>query len=222
MDEAFKYFLDNQGFGPAIGKQVVSEASIARFRQRLPERLLQYWGEHGWSGYGAGRFWIVDPDQYEPALEAWIGDTPLMEKDAYYVIARSGFGDLFLWGTRTGRSLRIRSLWGMIFPKDDAEAVKAGRGNELVESFVAFQQKADLDQKDDTGQPLFERAAKTLGQLAADEMYAFEPALALGGKADLQHLRKVKCVEHLVMLAQLGERRIMRDIVADAKAQGLM
>ena len=53
-------------------------------------------------------------------------------------------------------------------------------------------------------------------------MYGFEPALALGGKADLRNLRKVKAVEHLVMLAQLGERQIMRDIVKDAKAQGLM
>lgn len=35
------------------------------------------------------------------------------------------------------------------------------------------------------------------------------------------HLRKVKCVEHLVLLAQVGERQVMRDIVKDAKAYGL-
>ena len=82
--------------------------------------------------------------------------------------------------------------------------------------------KKRLDQKDDLETPLFDRALKALGPLARDEMYGFEPALALGGKADLRNLRKVKAVEHLVMLAQLGELQIMRDIVKDAKAQGLM
>jgi hypothetical protein len=82
--------------------------------------------------------------------------------------------------------------------------------------------KKQLEQKDHHDKPLFERALKKLGPLAADEMYGFEPTLALGGKADLKNLHKVKAVEHLVILAQLGERQIMRDIVKDAKAAGLM
>lgn len=159
---------------------------------------------------------------FEPALEAWIGDTPFMERDAYYVIARSAFGELFLWGEKTGQSLTIRSLWGMMFPKDDSDEVAAGRANALIRSFIAFKKKKDLDQKDDLDKPLFERALNGLGPLASDEMYAFEPALAIGGVAQLKNLRKVKAVEHLVILAQLGERQVMRDIVKDAKAAGLL
>lgn len=88
-------------------------------------------------------------------------------------------------------------------------------------SFIRGQKKPGPKQKNDKAQPLFDRALTVLGPLAFDEMYAFEPALALGGKADLMHLRKVKCVEHLVLLAQVGERQVMRDIVKDAKAYGL-
>ena len=40
-------------------------------------------------------------------------------------------------------------------------------------------------------------------------MYGFVPALALGGPATLDHLEKVKAVEHLVLLAQLSELRVM-------------
>ena len=145
-----------------------------------------------------------------------------MEKDAYYVIARSAFGELFLWGTKSGQSLDVKSLWGMMFPRDNSERVAQGKSDRLIRSFVIAQNKKELDQTDYLEKPFFDRALKTLGPLAPDEMYGFEPTLAVGGKADLKNLRKVKVVEHLVMLAQLGERRIMRDIVNDAKANGLM
>ena len=222
MDEDFRYFFEDKGFGPPIHSQTAGQDVMAKFTGRLPGQLLAYWREYGWSGWGKGLFWLVNPDDYEPALEAWIGDTPLMEHDAYYVIGRSAFGDLFFWGTRSGQSLRIKSSLGLIFPSDESEAVSEGRSDMLAKSFVVGQKKRDLDQRDYLEKPLFDRGVKALGQLGPDEIYAFEPALVLGGKADLKNLRKVKAVEHLVMLAQLGERQIMRDIVKDAKAQGLM
>ena len=222
MDESFAYFYVDEGFGPAIHPRPVPASSITKFDGKLPGQLLSYWSQYGWSGYGRGLFWLVDPDEYEPALEAWIGDLPLMERDAYYVIARSAFGDLFLWGTKSGRSITIKSLWSMIFPKDDSSEVAAGGADRLIRSFFVAMDKKRLDQKDHLDKPLFERALKKLGPLAPDEMYGFEPALALGGAADMKNLRKVKAVEHLVILAQLGERQVMRDIVKDAKASGLL
>jgi hypothetical protein len=222
MDEDFEYFYKDEGFGPSLATHPVAIQTIEKFRGKLPDQLLAYWKQYGWSGYGEGLFWLVNPDEYEPALEAWIGDTPLMEQDAYYVIARSAFGQMFLWGEKSGISLDIRSLWGMIFPSDNSERVAKGQSDVLIRRFFSNRTKKSLDQKDDLDCPLFARALNSLGPLASDEIYAFEPALAVGGKADLKNLRKVKCVEHLVMLAQLGERRIMRDIVQDAKAQGLL
>jgi len=222
MDKYFAYFFKDEAFGPAVSVEAVAPDEIARFRSKLPEQLLTYWRQHGWAGYGKGLFWFVNPDDYESVLEAWIGDTPLMETDEYYVVARSAFGELFLWGRRTGLGLSVKPLWGMIFPRDCTDAVSAGKADALVQSFLVGLDKASLDQKDEFDKPLFDRAMKTLGPLAPDEMYAFEPALAVGGAANLKNLRKVKCVEHLVMLAQLGERQIMRDIVKDGKAAGIL
>lgn len=215
MDEDFAYFYKDKGFGPAVHSQAVPEASLAKFQGKLPDQLLSYWRQYGWSGYGQGLFWLVDPDVYEPALEAWIGDLPFREQDAYYVIARSAFGELFLWGEKSGRSLTIKSLRGTMFPADDSDALKAGQADAMAHAFLISMDKDRLDQKDLLDRPLFDRAVKKLGRLAADEMYAFEPALAAGGQADLRNLRKLKCVEHLVMLAQLGERQLMRDITKD-------
>ncbi|WP_246765815.1 T6SS immunity protein Tdi1 domain-containing protein, partial [Pseudomonas syringae] len=38
-----------------------------------------------------------------------------------------------------------------------------------------------------------------------DEMYGFVPALMLGGPSSLDHLEKLKAVEHLMLLSQLAE-----------------
>jgi hypothetical protein len=225
IDTSFSYFHDHKGFGPAIQKRVASKEKIAKFKGKLPDRLLKYWELYGFSGYGKGLFWLVDPDEYEPALEAWIGDMSFMEKDAYHVIGRGAFGQIFLWGQKSGQSLEIKSLWDMIFPSDETERITAGDADISIRCFFAGQNKKTLDQTDHLENPLFERALKTLGPLAHDEMYGFVPALVLGGQADLKFLQKVKAVEHLVMLAQLGERQIMRDMVQDikdAEAKGLM
>lgn len=65
------------------------------------------------------------------------------------------------------------------------------------------------DRKGNDFDNLFAPALKKLGRLKHDEMYGFVPALALGGPATLDHLQKVKAVEHLVLLAQLSELWVM-------------
>lgn len=52
---------------------------------------------------------------------------------------------------------------------------------------------------------LFKPAKKKLGTLRHDEMYGFFPAFMLGGPDTLDHLEKVKAVEHLILLSQVAE-----------------
>jgi len=198
MDESFEYFLDKMG--PAIEKRHVPPSSIEHYRGKLPEQLLDYWDEHGWCGYADGLFWTVNPQDYEPALEAWIGDTPFMEKDAYHLIARSAFGTLYFWGERTGFAMKLFAPGSYVLPRSpNAVALE-----KQVQMFFAFRDRDENDFAD-----LFAPAVKKLGRLEHDEMYGFIPALALGGPSTLDHLQKVKAVEHLVFLAQLSELRVM-------------
>src|SRR5215469_4846417 len=109
MDEFMEDFLGYEGFGPAFNSRKVSDEKIKKFRGHLPDKLLEYWQAYGWCGYGKGLFWTVDPDEWEDELEDWIGETPFMERDTYYVIGRSAFGQLMLWGEKTGQSLAIQT-----------------------------------------------------------------------------------------------------------------
>ncbi len=210
MDEKFNWFLTR--FGPPTTHEPVSEATLAKFKGKLPDRLLDYWKAYGFCGFKDGLFWITNPDDYEPALEAWIGDTPIMEEDAYYVIARTAFGELYLWGTKTGTRYDIQPMHGWIHQNDnDSEVreIRNGRADWRMQVFFRCQDPEAADTKDEQGEFLFARAVDKLGPLAPDEIFAFAPALPLGGPKTLDHLTKVNIHVHLDLLPQMIERHIL-------------
>jgi hypothetical protein len=194
MDEDFKYFYEDKGFNPEIHVQPVPERIINKYRYKLPDQLISYWKQYGFSGYGKGLFWVVNPEEYDDVLDTWLGETHFVEQDALYVIARSAFGDLFVWGDKTGQGIKIVPSYGMIFPGDNSERIRKGMQDKLIQWFFSGQDKKSLDDNDEYEKPMFDRAYKLLGELAPDEMYGFEPALVLGGKAVVENLRKVKAV----------------------------
>ena len=203
--EFFKIFHDKYGYGPADQGQAVSPETIARFRGRLPDRLLEYWAAYGWAGYGRGLYWLVDPDSWQPAVDAWLAGTPYAG-DSYAAIGRTAFGELFLWNDRFGTSVNIAPFMGWLM----AGEVRAGTPANWIDSFMIGREQRLIDFTDEHGEPLFGHAMTQLGPLLPDEIYAFEPALVLGGRAELANIRKVKAVAHLIMLAGFTEKRFMR------------
>lgn len=200
-DEDFAYFISK--FGEATHHQTVSAEAIDRWRGRLPDKLLHYWQTEGWCGYGDGRFWIVNPEDYEDLVDEWLEGSPLEQVDAFHVIGRSGLGLLHLCGEQTGCSARIDCPLNAIFPQDLKRRSKAQNERELPWFFSSLTVREN-DLSDANEEPLFERALKALGPLAPDEMYGFEPALVLGGTITLDRLRKVKLDQHLTILRQLA------------------
>ena len=201
----FRFFQDNQGYGPAGHGQAVPVETIERFRGRLPDRLLEYWAAYGWAGYAKGLYWIVDPDVWQPAVDAWLADTPYADDD-YYAIGRTAFGELYLWNDRYGASVSIVPFQGWVM----AGQIYAGTPETWIDVFLMGREKRLIDCDDEEERPLFDRALAALGPLGPDEMYGFEPALVLGGTAELANLRKVNAIVHLVILAGFSEKSFLR------------
>jgi hypothetical protein len=215
MDRYLENFLGFKRFGPAIASEPVPEEKVAKFRGKLPNKLLEYWQNQGWCGYADGLFWTVDPDEWEGELGDWIGDTPFMEQDAYYVIGRSAFGELFLWGERTGQSLKVVTPFGMIFPSFNAKEFAMDGPDLAMQLFFSTSSRGSMDMRDQQEKPLFERALAKLGPVSADTLYGFVPALGLGGEPKLENLQIVDAHVHLNIIAQMTDRQTMRDIVSE-------
>jgi hypothetical protein len=210
MDESFAFFLGR--FGSPVGRREVKPDDAARFTGRLPAKLLSYWVEHGFSGYADGLFWMVDPREYADTLAMWLAGTPFEGQDDYHVFTRTAFGELYVWGKKSGPILKISSPHAMMFPDRGVRESLEKHGEDFtLEVFFLSMNRQYADFADEEGGPLFARALERLGPLAPDEMYGFEPALAFGGQALLANLRRVKIIPHLQLLAQLEPARMMEN-----------
>jgi len=201
-DEHFEIFVEE--FGEVTTRVPASSSAINGWRSTMPSALLGYWSEEGWSGFGKGLFWIVNPDDFEDLLAEWLEGTPLAKVDHFHVIARTAFGKLYLWGEKTGASAEIVASDHSVLclERDLKKPVK--NPDLALRGFFSGKDPSYADAMDQDGKPLFQRALQALGPLQPDQMYGFEPALVAGGAARLENLRVVDMREHLSMLRQLA------------------
>ncbi|MBJ8452313.1 DUF1851 domain-containing protein [Acinetobacter bereziniae] len=219
MDENFEIFYLDEGFGPPIYSEVVSDDIINKYKGKLPTQLLEYWKAFGFSGWGNGLFWLVNPEEYQDTLDVWLENIETQPHEEYFVIARSAFGDLEIWGTIHGNCYTISPIMNQIFP--NIQDIETGEEDLLIRIFISSKEKKLLDIKDYRNKPLFERAVKKYGELTKNEMFGFEPALVLGGEAKLENVRKLPIISHLQFLASLDTPRMMLDIGKYVDEQGL-
>jgi hypothetical protein len=214
MDKYFNWFLEQ--FGQPEIRQEPSSATISKYRGKLPDQLLNYWTEYGFCGFKNGLYQIVNPEEYDHALQAWLGSTSIVEEDAYYVIARTGFGDLYVWGEKNGNRWHLVPSMGWVLQSDGNQTeIAKGRSDSAIQGFFATEAPKRMDEKDDQGNPLFARAVAKLGPLAPDEMFTFTLPVFLGGTRSLENISKVNVHVQLDLLAQYGYREILdRDALA--------
>jgi len=139
----------------------------------------------GWCAFGGGLLWLVDPEQLADPLEEWLGHREAL------AFMRTAFGDMFLWHEARVQYLDI--LYGRLFPP------LTGR----VDIFFEVTLCDDSYWNNALYRPTYRKALQRLGLPACDELYAYVPALALGGSTDAAALQKVKLREHLSFLAQV-------------------
>lgn len=77
----------------------------------------------------------MNPQEHEGVVASWLEGTFLEERDTYHLIARSAFGDLYLWGEKTGFSLKITSILSRCII-EDFEVTSENMDRELQIFFI--------------------------------------------------------------------------------------
>ena len=198
-DEDFSQFIEC--FGEATHRTPVPASTLTKWGDILPPVLIDYWRHEGWAGYGNGLLWTVNPDDFEHLKDSWLKGTSLENFDKFHVIARSAFGNLYLCGERTGRSVSIICNHNEILAlKNRLKPKTLTAQNITIQSLFGASDPDDFDNSNPNGKLLFNRALKRCGPLSPDEMYGFEPALILGGNPILENLRRLRMDPHLLIL----------------------
>lgn len=81
MNKFFDNFYNYAGFGPAIKATKPTEKDLIAFKEKLPARLLEYWQEYGFCGWGSGLFWTVNPADYHGVLQVWLAGTEFEQRE---------------------------------------------------------------------------------------------------------------------------------------------
>lgn len=189
-------------------ERAADEEAIRQYEGVLPANLIGIWQLGGWSAYFDGLLWFVDPRVYAGVLEDFLEDTGL-EGD-FHVVAKSAFGDLIAYETRSGSFITVNAVFGRISVnrrKLSREASNNDADLSVMSKFVMFDPGTDGDIKTDNGESIFKYAYERLGHLEPDEIYGFEPLLSLGGP-EPGNVRRVKDVVHLSIISQMVSVRL--------------
>ncbi|MGF1689485.1 DUF1851 domain-containing protein [Photobacterium japonica] len=175
----------------------------------LPDQLLEYWQQVGFSGFLDGLFWITDPAEFEDVVEAYLSGTGLADYDNYHVIARNAYGTLYLWGERTGASLEIAPhLNWIVTSEGDEQKIARGEGGIAIQRFFGFQEPDDVDIEANST-PFFSSVLKKHGAIGKDEVMVFTPSLFMGGKKSADKMEKEDLHVFLQLMADLGDAEII-------------
>jgi hypothetical protein len=169
-----------------------------RLQSVVPDFLLELWKTDGWAGYRNGLLWTVDPQDFAPVVSAW----KLPVKPGL-VVARTAFGLIYMLKEFvTEQGVKGISIVGLNPHTGDYTVVGPTARRFLTESLA----QPDYI-KSVLWEPQAKRAAADVGPLAWDEMYGFEPALALGGSGKPETVRRYNVFNHHLLLSQLVEAK---------------
>lgn len=193
-----------------------TQAFIKTYGDFFPRPLWYLWEQIGFACFDNGGFWLVNPDDYADLLDEILKPTPFYAHDDWYVFGRTAFGTLEVMGRQTTSSLTIYIDDMQIFPRilDNRQVSQRDQAISLTVavSVVEYDGEKSYDLTDIHDNPLFNRCLASYGKLKEDEIYAFVPAIALGGKQLLQNVQKVNIFEHINFITQLEPFEIMMDI----------
>ncbi|WP_435234156.1 GAD-like domain-containing protein [Psychromonas sp. PT13] len=181
---------------------------INTYVNKLPKVLLKLWEEFGFCSFLDGLFSVVDPEEYKVILEKWFTLASIdIKNNKFHVIAKSGYGDLFVWDEVKGRSYEINAMNGWIIKSNLDPQIELEK---QIGLFFATKSPYSLDiEDDDTNDEMFESAVNKLGPLESDEIFGFIPTLVAGGDTNVNNLQKVNIQIYLDLILQFDKPKVI-------------
>ncbi|WP_100483380.1 GAD-like domain-containing protein [Mycobacteroides abscessus] len=206
-DESFEYFLTK--FPLAAKGPECTQMHLDIYRDLLPPALISYWQEFGFSGFGNGIVWLVDPLEWEPTISEAFQSAPLgplrhpsLPEDTQYIpIARGAFGKIWFWTPGYGKSVTIEPADGTVFYSPLESKRPNSNLNTAIQVVFSGRSSDRFNYRDKNEEFIFGRVFERLGLLSFDQVYGFSPAVRAGGVADAANAAILPIHAHMAELA---------------------
>ena len=169
----------------------VSEEIINKYKNKIPEQVLDIWQNYGFGSFLNGYLKIVNPEEYEDLLkETYISvkDEPI---ESTTVLFATALGDLIICEKTESKKDNIYLI-----------EYRKGRYKMLLGGLeFFFEDLLDEDYlEDDLEWKPYLEAVNKLGELSYDECFGYVPLLGLGGSEKIENMSKVKIKEHIYLI----------------------
>ena len=157
---------------------------IEKYKGQVPAELLQIWQEDGLGTFLDGYLKVINPDDYLELLQ----DSYFRGDDAIPMFV-TAFGDIITWEKNTYVGIVQYNI-------QDLDIICKG-----LDLFIRFLDNSYVT--DNFELDLYRQAVLKHGALSYNQCFGFVPLLALGGVKDVDHMDKVKVLEHIYLMYQL-------------------
>jgi hypothetical protein len=199
--------------GTASQIRPATDSEIQRARTILPSPLADMMEDLGFCSFAGGLFYTCHPDEMRSILAIVFGTDPDFSYRDCHVIGYSAFGDLYIWSD-TYQSLNTNLAEALIFCTSltNPDWKHTATPDHMAANMLPTIEEIDF--VDQYGEPLYRRCQEKYGRLEPGECYGFFPALAISGifgpRRTIEHIRRVKAMEHFAILAQLDAFQLAR------------
>ncbi|MDE5946837.1 MAG: DUF1851 domain-containing protein [Oscillospiraceae bacterium] len=163
----------------------VSESLIEKYKNILPEEVIELWKNYGFGTFMNGYLKVINPDDYKTLLE-W----SYFEGNTSFPIFTTAFGDIITWEKNEYVGI-------VMYRYGDFDIIS--QGFEFFYDIISDEEMAEEYINMDE----YNKAIKIHGSLKYDECFGYVPLLALGGKEVPENLKKVKIREHIALITEL-------------------
>lgn len=193
-----------QKIGAVSETRPVPAEIINQYEPVLSPTLIEIWKQKGFCQFAQGAYQLVNPNEWQPVVDAWLAGTDYENQlgGHFYALSRTAFNELYIFHVETKSHLRINPVNGWI-----SGSIEDGTDeyDSKIAGLTILMDKQKVDLEDINDKPLFNRAVKKCGGLGWDEMYTFEPAYALIGDAalNIKYVNKVNALVQMMVLRQM-------------------
>ena len=157
---------------------------IEKYEKQVPAELVQIWQEDGLGTFLDGYLKVINPDDYLELLQ-----DSYFRGDVAFPMFVTAFGDIITW--------EENAYVGIVqYNIQDCDII--------IKSLKYFLKYLDNSYVTDNFElDLYRQAVSKQGPLSYNQCFGFVPLLALGGFKDVDHMDKVKVLEHIYLMYQL-------------------
>lgn len=174
--------LSDFEFHSAVPTQI-----IEKYKNIIPQELLDIWQNYGFGTLANGYMKIVNPDDYVGILKK-----SYFASNVSVPLFATGFADVITW--QKGRYV------GLVKYRRSKAPLYPFRFNDFLADFNSSKTADFLDNSQ------YSTAIQLLGKLEYDECFGYVPLLALGGSEKADKLRKMKIIQHIDFITQMVGR----------------